>query len=87
MIVTAGLLVTGMGSLALVILELCKAPQGYEDERGFHAVRKGAMGTVSLPRRFLAACTGIVDGIGAFVPLSGNQKRFWRDPVMRVWHG
>ena len=42
--VAASLLVTGMASLALVILELRKAPQGYEDERGFHAVRKGAMG-------------------------------------------
>jgi hypothetical protein len=65
-----------MASLALVILELRKAPQGYEDERGFHAVRRVRLGTVSLPRRFLAACAGIVDGIGASVRLSGNQKRF-----------
>jgi len=43
MILAAGLLVTGMGSLALVILELRKAPQGYEDERGFHAVCKDAV--------------------------------------------
>ena len=41
MIVAAGLLVAVVDSLALVILELCKAPEGYEDERGFHAVRKG----------------------------------------------
>jgi hypothetical protein len=39
-IVAAGLLVAGMGSLALVILALHKAPEGYEDERGFHAVSK-----------------------------------------------
>jgi hypothetical protein len=37
----AGLLVAGMGSLALIILELRKALEGYEDERGFHAVHKG----------------------------------------------
>ena len=43
MIVAAGLLIAGMGSLALVILELRKAPEGYEDERGFHTVRKGTM--------------------------------------------
>jgi len=46
-IVALGLLVVGMGSLALVILELRKAPKGYEDERGFHAVHKGTVGTVS----------------------------------------
>ena len=44
MIVAAGLLVAGMGSLTLVILELRKAPEGYEDERGFQAVRWGKVG-------------------------------------------
>jgi hypothetical protein len=43
-IVAAGLLVAGVGSLALVILELRKAPEGYEDKRGFHALRKGTVG-------------------------------------------
>jgi hypothetical protein len=43
-IVAAGLLVAGMGSLALVTLELRKAPEGYEDERGFHAVCKVTVG-------------------------------------------
>jgi hypothetical protein len=50
-IVAAGLLIAGMGSLALVILALHKAPEGYEDERGFHAVREvtvvyGVLGSV-----------------------------------------
>lgn len=44
MIVAAGLFVAVMGSLVLLILELRKAPEGYEDERGFYAVRKGPWG-------------------------------------------
>jgi len=57
MILAAGLLVTGMGSLALVILELRKAPQGYEDERGFHAGRKDAMGySVPAPKISRSVC-------------------------------
>ena len=57
MIVAAGLLVAGMSALALVILELRKAPQGYEDERGFHAVRKGAMGySVPAPKISRSVC-------------------------------
>ena len=47
MIVAVSLLVAGMGSLALVILELRKAPKGYEDECGFHAVQRVRSGTLS----------------------------------------
>ena len=44
MIVAAGLFVTGVGcSLALIIRELRKAPEGYEDEHGFYTVPKDAV--------------------------------------------
>jgi hypothetical protein len=29
---------SGVGSLALIVRELRKAPEGYEDEHGFHIV-------------------------------------------------
>ena len=47
MIVTAGLLVAGVGSLALIARELRRALEGYEGEHGFHVVRKRALGRLS----------------------------------------
>src|SRR5436190_24032319 len=44
MIVAAGFFVAGVGSSpALIIRELRKAPEVYEDEHGFYTVRNGAV--------------------------------------------
>jgi hypothetical protein len=45
MIVIAGLLVAGIGSLTLILRELRKAPEAYEDEYGFRMVCKRAVGS------------------------------------------
>ena len=44
MIGAAGFFVAGVVcSLALIIRELGKAPEGYEDEHGFHTIRSGVV--------------------------------------------
>jgi len=68
-----------MGSLALVIFELRKAPKGYEDECGFHAVHRVRSGTLS-PFKIKNA-----RGAVSVLP-SGNQKTILaRSPEAGVW--
>ena len=40
MIVAAAFLLAGAGSLALIARELRKAPEGYEEDDGFHTVHQ-----------------------------------------------
>jgi hypothetical protein len=44
MIVAAAFLLAGAGSLALIARELRKAPEGYEDDHGFHTVHQDTGG-------------------------------------------
>jgi hypothetical protein len=46
MIVAAAFLLAGAGSLALIARELRKAPEGYEDDHGFHTVHQDSGGQV-----------------------------------------
>jgi hypothetical protein len=46
MIVAAAFLLAGAGSLALIAPELRKAPEGYEDDHGFHTVHQDTGGQV-----------------------------------------
>jgi hypothetical protein len=60
MILAAGLLVAAVGSLAPIILELRRAPEAYEDERGFHAARVRVVGDVgyAVPRSMIKNLSG-----------------------------
>ena len=40
MILALGIFVSAFGSMALLSLQLSKAPQGFEDENGFHFAAK-----------------------------------------------
>jgi hypothetical protein len=57
MLVIAGFLVAGIGSLTLILRELRKAPEAYEAEHGFHIVceraveRSGVPGSVTMKTR------------------------------------
>ena len=44
MMIAAAFLLAGAGSLALIARELRKAPEGYEDDHGFHTVHQDTGG-------------------------------------------
>jgi hypothetical protein len=37
---TIGVSLAGLGALGFVVYQLRKAPEGYEDERGFHVITR-----------------------------------------------
>jgi hypothetical protein len=76
MIVAAGLLVAGVGSLALIIRELCKAPEGYEDKHGFHTVRWGAGGTSKARRTPVATYPVSSWCVSRIAPLTSSITAF-----------
>jgi hypothetical protein len=75
-IVAVVLLVAGIGSLALVTLELCKAPEGYEDDRGFHTVRKGTLG-YDVPGSAIKKTLGVLKLAEAAIPTVRAARYFY----------
>lgn len=55
---------TFLSGLAVMVFELCNAPEGCEDERGFHAVPRSVKAKKSAPDR------GYVGGMAAH---AGNR--------------
>jgi len=54
MLLSIGLVAVGCGSLILILRSLHKAPEGFEDEDGFHVVQSRADSAAVLRRKKLA---------------------------------
>ena len=54
MLLSIGLVAVGCGSLILILHSLHKAPEGFEDEDGFHVVQSRADSAAVLRRRKIA---------------------------------
>jgi hypothetical protein len=48
---TIGISLAAVGALGFVVYQLRKAPEGYEDERGFHILKRAAGAKVTRSRQ------------------------------------
>jgi hypothetical protein len=69
MFLAIGLLATTFGTAVIIANSLRNAPEAYEDENGFHVIRKRASGAGILFRRKYAGHPGSGSLKGARIPL------------------
>jgi hypothetical protein len=69
MFLAIGLLATTFGTAVIIANSLRNAPEAYEDQDGFHVIRKRATGAGILFRRKYAGHHGSASLKGARIPL------------------